>query len=305
MNIKIGSALSAIFLLATSSAFATAYSIPATNEVLIGNIQYSSAEEGDNVVKVAKRYDIGYNAMLNANPQLDLARSFPAGAPMVLPTQHMLPNNMRDGIVVNLPEMRMYYFPRGSSEVLTYPIGIGKIGKTIPIMNTVVTRKAKNPVWIPPQDIREFNLEQGIVLPKVMPAGPDNPLGPYAIYMKLPTYLIHSTIFPESVGKRASFGCLRMYEGDIETFFPSVEHGVPVSIINQPNKIGWQRDQLYLEAHEPLEEHQTAYDATLPGMVHAITMQTQNQSTLVDWQLVSYIAQERDGVPHAIGQVLK
>lgn len=300
-----GSALSAIFLLATTNAFATAYSIPPLNQVLIGEIQYSTAEEGDNVVKVAKRYDIGYNAMSIANPQLDLTRGFPAGAPMVLPTQYMLPNNTRHGIVVNLPEMRMYYFPEGRNEVLTYPIGIGKIGKTIPIVNTMITRKAKNPVWIPPQDIREFNLEQGIVLPKVMPAGPDNPLGPYAIYMKLPTYLIHSTVFPESVGKRASFGCLRMYEGDIETFFPSVERGIPVAIINQPNKIGWQQNYLYLEAHEPLEEHQSAYDATLPGIVHAITLQTKDQPTLVDWQSVSYIANERDGVPHAIGISLR
>lgn len=304
MNIKIGSTLSAFFLLATTNAFATAYSVPPLNESLIGQIQYNSAEEGDNVVKVAKRYDIGYNAMLNANPQLDLTRRFPSGAPMVLPTQHILPNNIRNGIVVNLPEMRMYYFPQGSNQVLTYPIGIGKIGKTIPIVNTKITRKAKDPVWIPPQDIREFNLEQGIVLPKVMPAGPDNPLGPYAIYMQIPTYLIHSTIFPESVGKRASFGCLRMYEGDIETFFPSIERGIPVAIINQPNKLGWQGKQLYLEAHDPLEEHSSAFDATLPGIVHTITLATKDHPILVDWQLVAYIAQERDGVPHDIGTTL-
>src|SRR6185503_4423744 len=97
------------------------------------------------------------------------------------------------------------------------PIGIGKIGKTIPLAEAMITRKAKDPKWIPTDDIRQFNLSQGVVLPQVMPPGPENPLGSYAIYMSIPTYLIHSTIFPESVGKRASFGCIRMYQSDVET----------------------------------------------------------------------------------------
>jgi L,D-transpeptidase ErfK/SrfK len=201
--------------------------------------------------------------------------------------------------------MRMYYYLPGTDKVLTYPVGIGKIGKTIPITRTMITRKVKDPVWIPPQDIREFNLEQGIVLPRVMPAGPDNPLGPYAIYMRIPTYLIHSTIFPESVGKRASFGCLRMYESDIQEFFPSIEKGVPVVIINSPVKVGWQEDRLYAETHQPLEEHSGAYDASLPGMVHMIASATQNTDTLVDWQMVYYLARERDGIPHEVGQQIK
>ncbi len=134
-----------------------------------------------------------------------------------------------------------------------------------------------------------------------MPPGPDNPLGPYAVYMKIPTFLIHSTIFPESVGKRASFGCIRMYESDIKQFFPIVEGGIPVTIINSPVKVGWQDDRLYMEAHPSLEEHSTAYDSSLPGVVNEISHASKNQVTLVDWQAVSYIDQERDGVPHDIG----
>jgi len=134
-----------------------------------------------------------------------------------------------------------------------------------------------------------------------MPAGPDNPLGPYAIYMSVPTFLIHSTIFPESVGKRASFGCIRMYESDIQDFFPSITSGIAVSIINSPIKVAWQNNRLLMEAYTPLEEHQQDYEATLPGTVAQINNLTKNQDTLVDWQAVSFIEKERDGLPHEIG----
>src|SRR3990167_9172483 len=178
---------------------------------------------------------------------------FAYGKEVIIPTQHLLPNTPRKGIVINLPEMRMYYY--ADNEVLTYPIGIGKPGKTIPVTSSKVTYKKTNPFWYPPQDIREFNLAQGVILPRVLPPGPDNPLGTYAIYMTVPTYLIHSTIFPESVGRRASFGCIRMYENDIETFFPIIKKGTPVLIVNAPVKIAWQKNRLYMEAHRPLEEH--------------------------------------------------
>lgn len=304
MNKIIRKALSArilILLLISTHAFAAAYHAPSSNQSLIGEIQYSSAGSGDTVVTLAERYDIGYNAIQNANPHINVSRGLPSSVMLQIPTQHLLPNQPRVGIVINLPEMRMYYYPAGTNEVLTYPIGIGKIGKTIPITRTAITRKVKDPIWIPPQDIREFNLDQGIVLPQVMPAGPDNPLGPYAIYMRVPTYLIHSTIFPESVGKRASFGCIRMFESDIKDFFPSIEGGIPVAIINSPVKVGWQNDRLYIEAHDPLEEHSGAYEASLPGMVHMINSISRGRLTLVDWQLISYIAEERDGVPHEVG----
>lgn len=303
MKLTIGKAISAgLLLLASSQAFAAAYTLPPASESLIGKTLFIGAKNGDNVVNIAERYNLGYNALDNANPQLDMARGFPAGAPVQIPTAHLIPNEPREGIIINLPEMRMYYFPAGSGQVLTYPIGIGKIGKTIPIAKAKITRKVKNPTWIPPEDIREFNLQQGIVLPQVMPPGPDNPLGPYAIYMSLPTYLIHSTIFPESVGRRASFGCIRMYESDIQTFFPSIQGGIPVVIINKPIKVAWQDNKLYMEAHPPLEEHNTAMDASLPGAVQSITnMTTNSEPMLVDWQMVSYLVKERDGVPHEIG----
>lgn len=295
MNIKLGSALTACLLLTFNNCYATAYYVPPPNRSLIGRVHYATAGFTDTTTTFAKRYDLGHNAVISANP------SFSAFGSVKIPGMHLLPNRPREGIIINLPEMRMYYYPPGSRMVLTYPIGIGKMGKTIPITEAVITRKIEKPTWVPPEDIREFNLQQGIVLPQVMPPGPDNPLGPYAIYMSIPTYLIHSTIFPESVGKRASFGCIRMYESDIKEFFPSINSGIPVAIINSPVKVGWQDDRLFIESHQPLEEHSNAYDATLPGMVQMISQAAQNQPVLVDWQLVSYIARERDGIPHDIG----
>lgn len=293
--------ISIIFLsLLTTCTYATFYPIDG-NDALIGQVQYRSISAGDTMSTIAQRYDIGYNAIKTANPHVDLNRGFSFRTILQIPTQHLLPNQPRRGIVINLPEMRMYYYLNDA--VYTYPIGIGKIGKTIPITNTWITRKKENPTWTPPDDIREFNLDQGIVLPKSIPAGPDNPLGPYAVYMSIPTYLIHSTIFPESVGKRASFGCIRMYQQDISEFFPSIQSGIPVAIVNAPVKIGWHQDHLYIEAHRPLEEHENEEGASLASMVNMVMRATQhgNEAMLIDWQALSYIDQERDGLPHEVG----
>lgn len=278
---------------------ALTYTLHSNQQALIGKIQYGTAEHGDNVINLAKRFDLGFNAMKNVNPDLDLSRGFHAGTKFQIPSQHLLPQEPRKGIVINLPEMRMYYFTE-DQKVHTYPIGIGKMGQTIPITRAKITRKATDPTWTPPDSIREFNLEQGIVLPQVMPPGPDNPLGRYAIYMSIPTYLIHSTIFPGSIGKRASFGCIRMYEDDIEEFFPKVKQGLPVIIINEPIKFAWEDNKLFIEAHEPLEEHKDEGHASLPGIVTSLANQM-NENTFVDWQLLTYLMNHKDGIPHEVG----
>lgn len=290
-----------VIALFSTSAWSSAYRLPSNQESLVGGMQKTVSKKGDSVINVAERYDIGFNAITSANPDIDPGYQFRPGTNLVIPTLHLLPSLPRTGIVINLPEMRLYYYPQGENGVLTYPIGIGKIGKTIPIKTTSIVRKQIDPSWHPTTSIREFNEKQGIILPKTMPAGPDNPLGRYAIYLTIPTYLIHSTIFPESVGKRASFGCTRMYESDIKDFFPSIEKNIPVVIINSPVKIGWQDNRLYMEAHKPLEEHNQASDNSLPGVVNLINTATQDQTTLIDWQLVAYLLKTRDGIPHEIG----
>lgn len=284
------------------TAYATKFGLPSANETLLGNVSYVTAKAGDTLVSIGQRQNVGVNAMLSANPGLIENQPLEAGASIKIPAVFLLPSLSRQGIIINLPEMRMYYYPANSNEILTYPIGIGKIGKTIPLAYTSVTKKIVNPTWTPPKDIREFNKEKGIELPYSMPPGPDNPLGPYAIYMRIPTYLIHSTIFPESIGRRASFGCIRMHENDIKQFFPLVQPKTPIVIVDMPNKVGWSNDILYLESHSPLEERSNEPQAGISRIVHDIQRSLpKNGVTLINWQVVSYLSEQHDGMPHEIG----
>lgn len=287
-------------LSATTPVMAKSYPLPPQNQSVIGSLHYVQAAPNESTPGLAHQYNLGQNAVIAANPGATENGTLTAGDRYTVPSQYMLPPVARNGIIINLPEMRMYYFPKGSNVVMTFPIGIGKIGKTIPLANASITRKMVNPTWIPPEDIRAFNREQGVVLPRTVGPGPDNPLGPYAIYLSVPTFLIHSTIFPESVGRRASFGCIRMNEDDIREFFPIVTPGTPVTIIDMPIKVAWNNNSLFLEAHPPLEERSNLI--SLNGVVNSVEQTLpRNQLVMVDWQLVSYLAQQPDGLPHQIG----
>ncbi len=292
--------LTSVLVMSLQSAKAASFAIPSTGNTLIGYMQTTTAARTDTPTTLAQRYNLGLNAIVNANPgatDMSITNSY-----VRIPTEFLLPALPHKGIIVNLAEMRMYYYPEGTGRVITFPIGIGKVGKTIPVQNTSVTRKIVNPSWTPPADIRQFNREQGIELPNTMPPGPDNPLGPYAIYLRVPSYLIHSTIYPESIGRRASFGCIRMNESDIKEFFPLVQPGTPVAIINVTNKVGWDDNKLYLEAHPALEEHDQGYQTNLNDMV-ALVENTfaPHATTFVDWQLAAEILKQPDGIPHEIG----
>lgn len=301
--IRLSMATAALALLPIQNVFANVYNLPLGGNALIGDVAYTSTWWGDSLVKIGQRNNIGVNAMQEANPTLSDNVTLPSGSYVKIPAKFILPPLARRGIVINLAEMRMYYYPDDSNSVMTFPIGIGRVGKTIPMGATSITRKTINPTWIPPEDIREYNRQQGIELPYAMGPGPDNPLGPYAIYLKVPTFLIHSTIFPESIGRRASFGCIRMYEGDIKQFYPMVQPGTPVAIVNIPSKVGWEGNQLFLETHPQLEEHT---DSGAGGIIATIDKYIPHHGvTLVNWQAVSYLADQRDGIPHEIGIKVK
>jgi L,D-transpeptidase ErfK/SrfK len=294
------SMLGLLTMIASTSALATTFTPPATDDSVIGAASYTTTNYNDTLVSIAKQYDLGLNAMIAANPSIAPNSHLPAGLHIVIPGSHVLPPMARSGIIINLPEMRMYFYT-SAGELKSYPIGIGRVGKTIPITETKVTKKVKDPIWIPPDDIRAFNQEQGVVLPTKVVAGPDNPLGPYAIYLKIPTYLIHSTIFPESIGRRASFGCIRMHKSDIEDFYPLVDKGTKVTIIDMPNKVGWHDSDLYLETHPPLEEHEGEYYVSYSNIVDSIETASKGATTFIDWQEVADLDQMRDGTPHEIG----
>jgi L,D-transpeptidase ErfK/SrfK len=306
IKISVRNVMAAIIAVGMSGQLsATTFNALPADESLLGEMQYVTPSNNDTPTTIAHRYEIGLNALINANSGISETAIATKNAPVKIATQHLLPPVQRRGIVVNLPEMRLYYYPEDSSEVMTYPIGIGKIGKTIPLAATVkIVRKATNPVWIPTANIREFDRKElGIDPPAVMPPGPDNPLGPYAIYLSLPTYLIHSTIYPESIGRRASFGCIRMNEADIKEFFPLVEKGVPVTLIDMPNKVAWNKNALYMESYPPLEEKE---QPTIDSVINQISQQSSHDRVaLIDWQMIPYITEQADGMPHEIGVQLR
>jgi L,D-transpeptidase ErfK/SrfK len=210
---------------------------------VIGTPQLYTAHESDTLVAVARAHDLGYVEIRAANPRVDPSRPR-AGTMVLLPAQHILPDAPRRGIVVNLPELRLYYFPP-SGPVRSFPIGIGRPGKDTPLGQTRITGKAVDPVWTPTQSERAENP----ALPKRVGPGPHNEMGHRALYLGWDEYAIHGTNRPDSIGRRDSHGCIRMYPEDIETLFGLVAVGTPVMVVNQPAKVGWLAGELYLQVH--------------------------------------------------------
>jgi L,D-transpeptidase ErfK/SrfK len=242
---------------------------------LVGETQVLFARYENTFSAIGREYDLGYEEMRRANPGVD--QWLPGeGTPIYLPTQSILPAAPHKGIVINVPAMRLYYFvtEKGTAQkavapadklaaaapatttVTTYPIGIGAEGWATPFGEAKVTQKAKDPVWYVPASVRKEHLERGDKLPAVVPPGPENPLGAFAMTLSIPSYLIHGTNKPDGVGMRSSHGCIRLYPEDIEALFGRVPKGTPVRIVNQPLLAAWRDGQLYLEVHPPLAEEQ-------------------------------------------------
>jgi len=249
----------------TARAAGTTLPLPPVDTDLVGRTVVVAARHEDTLLDIARRFDIGQDEIVLANAQVD--RWLPGeDTEVVIPSRYILPRARRSGIVLNVSEMRMYYFPPPGKDspasVETYPVSIGRMNWTTPLGTTRVVAKTRDPGWRPPQSIRDEAAEKGTPLPDYIPPGPDNPLGRYALRLGIPGYLIHSTNRPFGVGMRVSHGCVRMYPEDIEGLFPRVPVGTPVQIVNQPVKVGWLFDTLYIEIHPPLEE-QTEASGTL------------------------------------------
>jgi L,D-transpeptidase ErfK/SrfK len=234
------------------------YVLPPGNGDLIGAEQTVIIGSEPTLADVAREHDIGHEEIRNANPDVEFWLPG-AGTEVVLPKSHILPRARYEGIVLNVPEMRLYYFPQECSQeqqctVITYPVSIGRQDWQTPLGDTHVTGKKKDPPWNPPESIRAEAAAEGGYLPSYVPPGPDNPMGAYAIYLDIPGYRIHGTNKPYGVGIRATHGCVRLYPEDIEALFEQVKSGTKVQIVSQPVKFGWRGDTLYMEVHPPLEE---------------------------------------------------
>ncbi|MFL9626009.1 L,D-transpeptidase family protein [Aeromonas jandaei] len=257
-------------LLALMSALpvqARSYPLPPTGSRLIGELEDYFIQQGEYLELVGKHTQIGFLALLEANPGVDPYLPKP-GTRLTLPTQMLLPDVPREGIVINLPELRLYYFPKGKQEVIVLPIGIGDIGRETPEMTTTIIEKNPDPSWVPGPMVRKSWLElQGITLPAVVPPGPDNPLGKFAMRLGYGKrdYLIHGTNKDFGVGLRVSAGCIRLRPDDIEALFKMVPIGTPVRVINQPVKVAIETDaRRWLEVHSPLSRTEEEMEQGAP-----------------------------------------
>ena len=231
--------------------FAASYPYTSKYQNTIGKIKIAITKRGDTFDNLARKYDIGHDELAHANPQVDPTHIH-SGTVMLLPTYYILPKGERKGIIINLPEKRMFFFRAG--RVITYPVGIGREGWATPEGKLYIAGKQTNPSWYVPKEVRAIQKKNGVNLPKVMPPGPDNPLGKYAIRLSKTNYLIHGTNAPDGVGRRSSAGCLRMYPEDIKQLYRSVRYRTKVHIVNQPFKISKIRGRWHLESHIPLAE---------------------------------------------------
>lgn len=285
-------------------ALGVAQSTPATvpPSDLVGTLGYHITSAEDTLIDLAQKHRIGYVEIRAANPAVD---PWLPGADrkILLPDRHILPEGQRNGIVINLGDLRLYHFAK-DGQVRSYPIGIGRDHSETPIGVRRVIRKKENPTWFPTKSIRDENPD----LPKAVPPGKDNPLGAYAIYIGYDAYAIHGTNKPGGVGRRISHGCIRMYAAHIRDLFARVSVGTPVSIVHQDVKLGWDGDRLYLEAH-PTIPQVTALEAgrrieadSSAGIGNRIIAKLGDKRATVDWDIVREVMRRRDGIPTEIAR---
>ena len=226
------------------------YALPETGNI-VGEVYSVRIEEGETLLDLAAAHGVGYEEIRHTNPEVSIWAP-DAGTEVTIPARYVLPPERRDGLVINMAELRLYYYPKTAEgetpTVETYPIGIGRDGYDTPLGVTKTTMKLKNPAWYPPDSIRQEAAENGDPLPSVVPAGPENPLGDRAILLDLPGYLIHGTNRPDGVGMRVSHGCIRMRPETIRALFTRIGVGERVNIIDMPVKIGGDGERLYVQS---------------------------------------------------------
>ncbi len=272
---------------------------------LVGVVQVVRATKDDTLTDIARRFNVGYEELLRANPKVD--PWLPGeGREIVVPTQFILPDAPRAGLVINIPAMRIFYYPpvkRGERAiVITHPIGIGKVGWRTPEGVTKIVRRQKDPTWRVPESVRKEHHDNGEDLDPVIGPGPENPLGKYAFYLQWPSYLIHGTNKPAGVGLRSSHGCIRLYPEDIEQFYDLVPIGTQVRVVNQPFVFGWRDAQLYMQPFDVLEDDTRDWAKAQRKLLSSslaarLQRELQAQRERVDWSLVAGLASNPRGVP--------
>jgi L,D-transpeptidase ErfK/SrfK len=288
-----------------ASGLAATYPLPTGNDTVIGEIQYVVAQHEDTLLDIGRRHGVGYEEIVAANPGVD-AWLPGEGTQILIPSRYILPDAPREGVVVSLAEHRLYYFPKpkaGETPVVrTYPISIGKMDWKTPLGVTRVVNKREKPIWYPPESVRREHEAEGRPLPKAVPPGPDNPLGEYALRLGIPggAYLIHGTNRPAGVGMQVTHGCIRMYPEDIAEFYPLVPVNTTVRMLDQPYKMGWRGDDLYIEIHTPLEGEANAETYSLTNVTRLLVSATQDRTVVIDWAKAERAFTQASGVPESV-----
>jgi L,D-transpeptidase ErfK/SrfK len=292
--------------IAASLAHATQYPLSSPDALMFGDVESITSHGEDTLPDLARRYSLGYEEIQRANPGVDLW--LPGeGTPILIPNQRLLPQGAREGIVVNLPEHRLYYFPKPKKgetpQVITFPVSIGKMDWNTPLGKTKVVDKRKDPTWSPPESVRKEHAERGDPLPKVVKAGPDNPLGAYAMRLGITpgAYLIHGTNNPIAVGMAITHGCIRMYPEDIEALFPLVPVNTPVWLINEPVKVARVNGQVWLEVHPPVDAQGQRADIDLEGFYALANAALGETPAAIHWDFVLETLKKADGMPQMVG----
>jgi L,D-transpeptidase ErfK/SrfK len=288
-----------------SPASATTFDLVDENTRVVGHNLIVYSHEEDTLLDIARQFDLGYSEIVDANPNLDpwLPGS---GQRVLVPNRFILPDAPKKGIVINLAEMRLYYYPKPKKnqlqKVITHPIGVGREGWTTPLGKTRIIQKKRDPTWTPPASILAEHLAKGDPLPKVVPAGPDNPLGAYAMRLGMSGYLLHGTNRPFGVGLRVSHGCIRLFPEDIEHMFGVVPINTPVEILYQPYKAALHRGQLYLEAHKIQEDIDTREGNNMTPMVSAILNAQNKILSSEHWPFAEDLVLKHQGIVERVNQ---
>src|SRR5580704_15521011 len=304
-----GAAAAVVGLLAlvgAQPARATLYTLANRDDAVVGQDKSVVTVYEDTLYDLARKFSLGSEELIRVNPGVDPWLPG-AGNTLVVPDRHILPPGPHEGIVVNLPEHRLYYYPKpkrgGPIEVITYPVSIGKMDWRTPLGLTRVIQKQKDPTWFPPESVRKEHAEAGDPLPVKVGPGPDNPLGAYAMRLAAGngTYLIHGTNNPIAVGLAVTHGCIRMYPDDVAALFPLIPVGTTVRLINEPIKVAWVDGELLLEAHPPVDAQGQSFEPDLDQFSALLQAAVGDTTVAIHWEYAREILQKADGVLATVG----
>ncbi|MGB6306155.1 MAG: L,D-transpeptidase family protein [Steroidobacteraceae bacterium] len=280
---------------------ATTYTLSSPTDSVVGQDKSVVTVYEDTLYDLARKFSLGSEELIRVNPGVDPWLPG-AGKTLVVPDRHILPPGPREGIVVNLPEHRLYYYPKpkrgGPVQVITYPVSIGKMDWRTPLGVTHVIQKQKNPIWYPPESVRKEHAEAGDPLPAIVPSGPDNPLGLFAMRLAAGngTYLIHGTNNPIAVGLAVTHGCIRMYPDDVEALFPLIAVGTQVRLINEPIKVAWVDGELLLEAHPPVDAQGQSFEPNIDQFAEMLRTAVGDTTVAINWDYAREVLQKANGV---------